>query len=619
MSSSASERTLAVLFAPEDRLAAPYARDVVTKAGFRLLKEASVSGEELEEAGVDLGLGVGEEGAANASAAEQEHTVWVLEKQDAVAELKRLQSTSIAQDCSNLRMFAAPTLSAATMAINELFPSLPASPTPASPANVAFPTAESPTASKPFALSNAAFTGKVQPAPKATTLSPAIEKALAEVEEREERERLRKLSRSSRSSRASTASPLTVRQEAKTAEGTQTPERRVFTNRSPTPEEFDPVEDDEEPVEVLEEPQEVQEEEVERFETAAPPAPPIAPPLRRATSAMSGASLASSTSSATAFRARPAPSFTPSATSQPRLTKAAALRLGVSLPPSTPRRSTITPSETGTSDASSQAPSRAAVSTPKSLAAPAITPRLTKTAALRTGQTPAALDTTAAKPRVRQSISTAERAARDRQQRRHSVATTAPSAPPAPAVEVRMSRAAMLRQAIALPPTTPRRAPPASTKENRPSSSMSASSGRASIVSSELKALREPSITPRMTKSVALRNGAGRSGRASVAGVVGRFAQEGAEGASGRPASSLAASIAPATPKARPAPTRTASTLTQSTSRPPIPSTSAPALTPRTNKAAELRAKLKLAKEAEAAKKEVGLKKGPPPALKTRN
>ncbi|KAK4332747.1 hypothetical protein RTBOTA2_001456 [Rhodotorula toruloides] len=93
MSSSASERTLAVLFAPEDRLAAPYARDVVTKAGFRLLKEASVSGEELEEAGVDLGLGVGEEGAANASAAEQEHTVWVLEKQDAVAELKRLQST----------------------------------------------------------------------------------------------------------------------------------------------------------------------------------------------------------------------------------------------------------------------------------------------------------------------------------------------------------------------------------------------------------------------------------------------------------------------------------------------------------------------------------------------
>lgn len=93
MSSSASERTLAVLFAPEDRLATPYAREIVTKAGFRLLKEASVTGEELEEAGVDLGLGVGEEGAASASAAEQEHTVWVLERQDAVAGLKRMQST----------------------------------------------------------------------------------------------------------------------------------------------------------------------------------------------------------------------------------------------------------------------------------------------------------------------------------------------------------------------------------------------------------------------------------------------------------------------------------------------------------------------------------------------
>ncbi|BGP06167.1 hypothetical protein JCM10049v2_001986 [Rhodotorula toruloides] len=617
MSSSASERTLAVLFAPEDRLATPYAREIVTKAGFRLLKEASVTGEELEEAGVDLGLGVGEEGAASASAAEQEHTVWVLERQDAVAGLKRMQSTSLAQECPNLRMFAAPTLSAATMATNELFPSLPSSPTPASPANVASPTAESPTTSKPFALSNAAFTGKVQPPPKTTTLSPAIEKALAEVEEREERERLRKLSRNSR---ASTASPLTVRSEAKTAEGTQTPERRVFTNRSPTPEEIDPAEDDEEPVEVLEEPQDVQDEDVERVETVAPPALPIAPPLRRATSAMSGASLTSSTSSATPFRARPAPSFTATAASQPRLTKAAALRLGVSLPPSTPRRSTITPSESGTSNPSSQAPSRTAVSTPKSLAAPAITPRLTKTAALRTGQGPPTSSTTAAKPRVRQSISTAERAALDRQQRRHSVATTAPSAPPAPAVEVRMSRAAMLRQGIALPPTTPRRAPPASTKENRPSSSMSASSGRASIVSSDLKALREPSITPRMTKSVALRNGTGRSGRASVAGVVGRFAQqEAAEGGNGRPASSLATSTAPVTPKPRPAPTRPASTLSQSTTRPPIPSTSAPTLTPRTNKAAELRAKLKLAKEAEAAKKEVGPKKDPPPALKARN
>lgn len=93
MTWSASERTLAVLFAPENTLAAPYARDIVAKAGFRLVKEASVTGEELEEAGVDLGLGVGEEGTASASAAEQEHTVWVLARQDAVAELKRLQTT----------------------------------------------------------------------------------------------------------------------------------------------------------------------------------------------------------------------------------------------------------------------------------------------------------------------------------------------------------------------------------------------------------------------------------------------------------------------------------------------------------------------------------------------
>ncbi|GEM11618.1 hypothetical protein Rt10032_c16g5635 [Rhodotorula toruloides] len=598
MSSSAPERTLAVLFAPENTLAAPYARDIVARAGFKLLKGAYVSGEELEEAGVNLGLGIGEGDAASVSAAEQEHTV-------------------IAQDCPTLRMFTAPTHCAATMAINELFPSFPTSPTPASPADVSFPTSESPTAPKPFALSNAAFAGKVQPPLKTTTLSPAIEKALAEVEEREERERLRKLSRSSRSSRASTASPLTFRSEVKTREGTQTPERRVFTNRSPTPEDLEPVEpavpveDQERSVKVLEEQQEMQEEEeVEARETAAPSAVPLARPLRRATSAMSAASIASSTSSATPFRARPAPSFTSSASSQPRLTKAAALRLGVSLPPSTPRHSTITRSESGTSNASSQAPSRAAVPTPKCLAAPSITPRLTKTAALRTGQAPASSRAGAAKPRVRQSISTAERAALDRQQRRHSVATiAAPSVPPAPTVEVRMSRAAMLRQGIAVPPTTPRRAPPASTKENRPSSSMSVSSGRKSIVSADLKALREPSITPRMTKSAALRNGAraGKSGRASVAGVVGRFAQRDAtEGSNGRPGQSLAASTAaPATPKARPA-----STLGQSTSRPSVPSTSAPTLTPRTNKAAELRAKLRAAMGAEAAKKDVGLEKG---------
>lgn len=517
-------------------------------------------------------------------------------------------------------MFAAPTLSAASTAINELFPSLPSSPAPDSPANVSFPTADSSTASKPFALSNAAFVGKVQPAPKPTTLSPTIEKALAEVEEREERERLRKLSRSSRSSRASTASPLTVRSEAKTAEGTQTPERRVFTNRSPTPEDDEVIENAEEQIEVLEEPQELQALQTEGFASAAPAAVPNGPPLCRTTSAMSGASLASSTSSATPFRARPAPSFAPSATSQPRLTKAAALRLGVSLPPTTPRRSIVTTFESGASNAASQAPTRTAVPTPKSLAAPAITPRLTKTAALRTGQAPATSSAAPTQPRVRQSISTAARAALDRVQRRHSVTTTASTAPPAPTVEVRMSRAAMLRQGITVPPTTPRRAPPASTKENRPSSALSASSGRASVVSADLKALREPSITPRMTRSVALRNGTGRSGRASVAGVLGRFTQqEAADDTNAQPLSLLTASITtPATPKARPPPPRPASTLSQSIARPASSSTSVPTLTPRTNKAAELRAKLKLAKEADAAKKDVALKKGPA-ALTARN
>ncbi|GAA5890400.1 hypothetical protein JCM6882_008824 [Rhodosporidiobolus microsporus] len=532
MSSSTDQRTLALLFAPECHQHAARARQVLLDGGLRLLQEATLLGEELEEAGIDLGLGVGEGGVLEDGKEDEDvHVVLVLGGTQAVDRLKELKASSLANACPALRIFAAPSPSAANMAIDTLFPSLPTSPAPQSPSIAVFPSTAAPTGKpKPFALSNLAFTEgdkRASPPNSARGLSPSIERALEELEEREERRR--KSSSGTRSTKSSVSTPRiasrasgfasTYAEDGFVQDEQEMTERRVFTAHScEASEGYDSAATDEQE---QEQEQEAEDEE-EHFPGEADalsetsnvhsPSTLSAPTLSRVASSISSASATSSTPSASSFRARPAPASTARPALQPRLSKAAALRLGVSLPPSTPRRSS---SEASSSvDAALPAVPRV-VPTPKSLAAPSIAPRMTKSASLRGGQDGASTRATP-RPTKRQSISTAERAAMDRLARRHSVQV--PSIAAAPAVEVRLSRAAMLRQGMQPPPTAPRlvrQSSATSAEDLRPASSASSATTGRTSVSANLKALREPTVVPRSTRASAMRAGGG-SGSVSL-------------------------------------------------------------------------------------------------------
>ncbi|GJN88469.1 hypothetical protein Rhopal_001435-T1 [Rhodotorula paludigena] len=616
------ERTLAVLFAPDNVLGASHARHIVVEAGFALVAEAELAGEELEEAGLDLGLGVGEAAQVD-EAGEKRHTVWALEREDAVTKLKELKAGLLATDCPNLRVFAAPSVAAAKMALDSLFSSLPSSPAPASPASRSFPSSEN--AKKPFALSNLAFQPSEQLAtptkPTARQYSPSVEKALFELEQREEAERLRKLSRSSRGSAGSTQkTEARDGEQSIAAQGAH--EKRVFTAHSPEPSDDEvevPAQSAGDERGAKEEslsatageafPELDEDDETHLDSPLAASSTRAAPSVVCASSVLSASSTPSFTSS-TSFRARPAPSSTPSV--QPRLTKAAALRLGISLPPSTPRRSTVSSAPAseldGGESTASRSQSRASgprasvVPTPRSLAAPTIAPRMTKAASLRTSLDPSAAEAIKkplrAPPSVkRQSISTAERAAMDRAARRQSAAAASTPAKAAPQVEVRMSRAAMLRQGIQPPPPT------TSTKPRQSVSTTALPSNRRESVSADLKALREPALTPRMSKAATLRLG----GTVAIPSLA-RTSSSATSGSAARPATALVTSIGAASSamsQNAPRPASVASSHRSSVStsaqpHKPVSSLKPAAVTPRLNKAAELRQQAKLAATAGA-------------------
>ncbi|KWU46537.1 hypothetical protein RHOSPDRAFT_31995 [Rhodotorula sp. JG-1b] len=634
------QRTLLVLFAPEAHLGAPYARRILSGAGLAVVKEEKLSGEELEEAGIDVDDG----GTGDQQHQRASHLAMVVEGANAVARARELRTGALAIECPTLRVFTAPSLDAATMAIEILFPCLDE---PKEEPTAVAPVTTSDAAPKPFALSNAAFEAKQEAAPAPAVerrLSPAIEKALAEVEAREEQQRLRKISRSSRGSGAAsgTPSPLASRDQSRNGTDVEptTFERRVFTrvrSPSPEPETLDGAEGtDQDPEPTTQSPSPVPEQICESLQA------PIASPSRsRASSALSHLSKASSTQSATTsngFKARPAPPSSSKPAIQPRMTKAAALRLGIALPPATPRRSTALngPSPAATAAAPTPQASRA---TPRSLGQPAITPRLTKAAALRLGQPdPSAATSLTTTPRVRQSISTAERAALDRARRQSALGTatsttttTTTTRRGAKVVEVRMSRAALLRQGLdasAPPPSSVNRAKGvvtagrASLSSSTSGPSTAAASGRPSTtgpglgpVSADLKALREPAIAPRMTKAASLRTGGGGAGAKGAAGrpslllasssVANARATSSSPGAGGsatavsdrnvRPASTTGGSLSSSASASRPAssafagPRKSLSVsegtiTTTRTAAPPLPT-----LTPRLNKAAELR------------------------------
>lgn len=82
------QRTLLVLFAPEAHLGAPYARRILSGAGLAVVKEEKLSGEELEEAGIDVDDGVsGDQQHQRGS-----HLAMVVEGANAVARARELRT-----------------------------------------------------------------------------------------------------------------------------------------------------------------------------------------------------------------------------------------------------------------------------------------------------------------------------------------------------------------------------------------------------------------------------------------------------------------------------------------------------------------------------------------------
>jgi len=77
------ERTFACIFASDRPNSYSDLRLQLEREGFTVVAEESISGEELEEAGIDLGLGVGEAGD-DSDGKETMHTALVVEKEDAV-------------------------------------------------------------------------------------------------------------------------------------------------------------------------------------------------------------------------------------------------------------------------------------------------------------------------------------------------------------------------------------------------------------------------------------------------------------------------------------------------------------------------------------------------------
>lgn len=527
------------------------------------------------------------------------------------------------------------------MAIEILFPCLDE---PKEEPTAVAPVTTQDAAPKPFALSNAAFEAKQESAPVPSVerrLSPAIEKALAEVEAREEQQRLRKISRSSRGSGAAsgTPSPLASRDQSRNGTDVEatTFERRVFTRaRSPSPEPeslagAEAERDVQDPEPTTQSPSPVPEQMHENVQR------PIATPARsRASSVLSHLSSTQSASASNGFKARPAPPSSSKPAIQPRMTKAAALRLGIALPPATPRRSTTLNGPSPAAVAAAPTP-QASRATPRSLGQPAITPRLTKAAALRLGQPdPSAATSLTTTPRVRQSISTAERAALDRARRQSALgtatSTTTTTTRGAKVVEVRMSRAALLRQGLdasAPPPSSVNRAKGvitagrASLSSSMSGPSTAAASGRPSTtgpglgpVSADLKALREPAIAPRMTKAASLRTGGGgagakgaAAGRPSLLLASSSLANARATSSSAGAGGSATAAAAAGDRNSRPASTTGGSLSSSASASASRPASSAfagprkslsvskattttaapPTLTPRLNKAAELR------------------------------
>ncbi|GAA6011538.1 hypothetical protein JCM11491_004681 [Sporobolomyces phaffii] len=488
------ERTFAVAIDLQKLGRLDEVREALVGHGFRVLAEASIGQEELSQAGLPLNL----DRQPQRDDADWSPTVWVLESVDAVKRLNDLNATVRNEAGDDIRLITAPSASAASLSIRLLFPSLddhePDSPRGRSIATAAtVRDAVTATPTNPFPLSNLALDAPVATSPASGStrrgLSPKIARALAQ------------LDAPARSGGATDAPPI----------------RESF---EPDIQEEEEVDEDER--QIVDEPASAhpadgtRASDVRGSEGSLRSRPPTALSVSQGST--------TGLSSSTAFKARPAPR---PPTAQPRMTKSAALRLGLPLPPHSPLRARSS-SSSSLLEPAARSTLRASVPTPKSLAAPAITPRLSRTAALRTGQILShggdgggGGGAPPARHAKRESISTAERAALDRLARCQSVPlpVLAPAAAKAkPVFEVRMSNTARLRMGLSLG-TSPSST---STRLDGPEPQNPAEgASRRTSVSSSLKSLREPTIAPRPTRSSLLRTTAG-PGSATASPAVSR-------------------------------------------------------------------------------------------------
>lgn len=244
----------------------------------------------------------------------------------------------------------------------------------------------------------------------------------------------------------------------------------------------------------------------------------------RPSSVQSGASLAAG-SGGQSIKPRPVPATNKVPSSQPRLTKTAALRLGVDLPPS-PRAQAV---QSKVDDAMPVPKNRRiSVVVPKSLSQPSIVPRSNKAAALRVLPVDASTSVeTRSLPKVRETSTTAQRSQNHRLEnapghnssRRESIVVASTAAP---TILVRGTKTSAIRTGEPVLPTAGSRskassvADAASTAGVRESAvaggEASRTSSRASAAStfsrrSTISSFSKPKIEPRLDKTTKLRLG----------------------------------------------------------------------------------------------------------------
>jgi hypothetical protein len=287
---------------------------------------------------------------------------------------------------------------------------------------------------------------------------------------------------------------------------------------------------------------------------------------------------------ASGFRARPVPATTVTPSIQPRTTRAAALRAGITI--TTPaKRAPATAESIAKTFQNVPGHRRASTIAVASTAPPSIAPRQTRASALRTGQK---VEPAAKPSRPRQS--TADTFANVPGHKRSSNIVVASVAPPT--IAPRPTRASSLRTGQTDP--TPKLRPRASTTGDSKAKSFEGVPGHKRAITVEVASTKPPATTPRVNRSALLRQQS--QGAPPPSSFMFKAPSNGSN-------ASKTPSLTPSTPSLSRRASSTsgisaaggrmrsaASDTSAATSRSPATQARPPSITPRTNKSALLRA-----------------------------